>query len=129
MIHNVLRNLVLAQSAISDLVGTRFYPIVAAQGAAFPHMVYSTVSTPRGLTYAGADGLAHPRWQVDVYSNDYDQAKLLAALVTQALHTTSGTYEGTRIDLIQLDNETDSDFEPDPNTFRVILDFIVHYEE
>lgn len=84
-----VKALLEASSAVTDIVGTNIYPVVALQGApSFPFVVYNVQIA--GASYdKGWSGLAHVQDEclvmVNCVAKSYDQAIALQAAVRGAL--------------------------------------------
>jgi len=116
-----LRTLVLADSAVSSVIGTRYFPVERRQGAQLPAILYQGVSGFEGAHMNGT-GPFEARVQLDCYAMTYAVAKLLSRAVIEALHTYRGggflfiKHDGFR------DDETGGSNEAE-RPFRVGLDF------
>ncbi len=122
----------LADVAVSGLVGTRIYPMRRQQNSALPALVLTRISGERQYDDEGAIGMVNARLQVDCWSEDYTGAKTLARAVRDSLGGYSGTNEGAGIHFVTLDGERDLD-EGGSNQaeylYRVSLDFQVWHSE
>lgn len=70
-----LTTYVLAQSAITALIGTRFEPVLNVQSQTLPAVSYQVISAPAGYTH---DGLAMTAWRVQLTVTDLTYAGLVA---------------------------------------------------
>lgn len=116
------------------LVKKRIYPLRIPQGPTYPAVRYQVIGAPR-THLMGADlGEVHARVQIDCYAQTYDGAHTLATQVRGALSRWEGTAGGVTVIHVFLDDERDID-EPtieqdgEKGVYRVMFDFIVHYEE
>ena len=124
---------VTAQSAITDLISTRLYPVLLPQNATLPAATYRRVDSPRIHSHDGASGLASPRFQVDIWVDakapDDQYAALLA--IGDAFRQTLDGYSGlmgTVTTDVQLVDERDM-YEPDPHYWRRSQDYIIWHDE
>ncbi|MBI6628327.1 DUF3168 domain-containing protein [Pontibaca salina] len=121
------RALLLADSGVSALVGTRIDWGARPQGAPLPAIVLHTVSDVSGHTLDGPWALTTGRVQVDCYADSYGAAKALGRAVRAALDgTRSGNinavfYQNSRDGREGGTNEAD-------RPFRVSMDFLVNYQ-
>lgn len=118
-------------SAVSDLVGTRVYPLNLPQKPAYPAVTYQRISTVpvkvMGTTSARV-ALMQARFQIDAWASTPDGATALADAVFAAIEGWSKT-AATAVRDTALDNRIE-DFEeglPAPGLFRVIQDFLITY--
>lgn len=128
MIDTAIYTVLSGDSGVSNLVGTRIYPLYAPQEPTLPYLVFRRVSiVNRDLTQSGVSGLARSRFQIDSYADDPLEAKQLAAAVRSALHGYSGTVGSEEILKSESVNEIDG-FDLDLGAV-VSLDFIISYTE
>ena len=106
-------SILTSDSDVSAIVGTRVYPQIAAQGAAFPFVVYVLQDTSPSDTKSGVSTLDEVRYDIVVASETYAQASDLTNKIRTALDRYSGTVAGVVIDSIQF---TDLDVNNDPGT-------------
>lgn len=108
MIEAALYTLLSGDSDVSNLVGTRIYPLTAKQETSFPALVYRRISAIRDLPHNGATGVARSRFQIDCLADDPLEAKQVAAKVVNAVHGYSGTIGGETIMRAEAVNERDA---------------------
>ena len=106
-------SILTSDSDVSAIVGTRVYPQIAAQGAAFPFVVYVLQDTSPSDTKSGVSTLDEVRYDIVVASETYAEASDLTEKIRTALDRYSGTVAGVVIDSIQF---TDLDVNNDPGT-------------
>lgn len=106
-------SILTSDSDVSAIVGTRVYPQIAAQGAAFPFVVYVLQDTSPSDTKSGVSTLDEVRYDIVVASETYAEASDLTNKIRTALDRYSGTVAGVVIDSIQF---TDLDVNNDPGT-------------
>lgn len=98
-------SLLVNDSAVSALVGTRIYPELAEEGASAPYIVYSVVSNTPSDT---KEGTPIDEAQLEIFSvgNTYAAANDLADKVRAALDRKSQIVVGTvTVQSIQYSNE------------------------
>ena len=98
-------SLLVNDSAVSAVVGTRIYPELAEEGASAPYVVYSVVSNTPSDT---KDGTPIDEAQLEIFSvgNTYAAANDLADKVRAALDRKSQIVVGTvTVQSIQYTNE------------------------
>lgn len=106
-------SILTSDSDVSAIVGTRVYPQIAAQGAAFPFVVYVLQDTSPSDTKSGVSTLDEVRYDIVVASETYAEASDLTNKIRTALDRYTGTVAGVVIDSIQF---TDLDVNNDPGT-------------
>ena len=115
-----LYTLLSTTSGVTDLVGTRSYPLTAPQDAEMPFIVYTRISSGREYSLDGYSSLENPRMQIDCYAQTYSAAKGLSEAVTTAMRGSS-TFS------VSWDDPRES-FEED-ETYRISIDFSVWNSE
>ncbi len=111
-------------AGLAALVDTRVYPMLLPQGATLPALTYQRISTVQTYSHQGDSGLATVRMQVDCWGATYASAKAVAAQVKAAL---SG-YTSSAIGRCHLVAERDL-YDPETGHYRVIIDFMIGYQE
>lgn len=131
MIEASLRMFVIADPAVSALVGPRVYTLKLPQTPQYPAVVYQRISGPRMHSHDGATGLAEGRWQFTAWARRYQDAKAVADALRQRMDGYSGAVGADEVGLIRLVNEFD-EIEPaenDGGDYGVRQDYIVSYYE
>ena len=118
---------------VAAIVSARIFPLVIPQRSAptllrQPCLVYARVSVQRQQKFCGTDGLVKSEFQLDCYAPTYAESQSLAAATRAALIDFTGTMNGIRVAMVQLDDEGDMD-EPDAGLYRVVQRFIVWHGE
>jgi len=130
-IEEALMTFLLAQTGITGYVGTRSHFVRAPQATAKPYIVVTKVDAPRLHSHDGGSGLAHPRFQLSIFSTTYKEAKEIAAAIQAALQGYSGTMGGAggvAVGAALYDDETDF-YEEDSGLYHVAADYIIWHEE
>lgn len=118
-----------AVTAVTDLVGTRIYPVVLTQGTAYPAIRLATVDQPRNSMIGGDTGsLVWPRIQIDSYGETYASAASVAAAVRGALKRQAWTQDSVEV-LDGMLDQVDDEFEGETRKYRVRQDFIFCFRE
>lgn len=116
------------RSALVALVADRVYPRRMPRTPIFPLVLYTRIATRRGVTHSGADGLAEPRIQFDVYAQDPDSADSVAEQLRMALHGFRGSMGDLEVGSVFVVNDQDAD-DAETGLFRRILDAQITYAE
>jgi hypothetical protein len=131
-----LRAYLLADSAISALVGSRMYPITPPQGQVLAHIVYHMISGQGDRHMQGRSGLSRPRIQIDCWADTPDVAISLAGEVKERIDGFKGAMAwGTNspqnsvdVQAIFFESERD-DYDADSGLYLISHDYIVWFEE
>lgn len=123
-----LWSMITTNPAVSALIGTRLYPDSIPQDAPLPAVAYQTVSTSRGYTQDGPDGIAEPRIQFTVDAPTRAQAEDVAAALKNLLSGYRGKISGKTIGAIFLENEYDG-YNLSSETVVVRQDYRISYTE
>ncbi len=127
MIEQGIHDLLLADTAVSGLIGNRLYPLMLPEAAMFPAASYQLISAIEQYTLDGPLGLTQARLQIDAWGQTYGSAKILAAAIHAVLNGYDGTLdEGTAVFEIERDQATDG-FDPNSRLYRVQSDFMILY--
>lgn len=112
------------------LIGDRVYPRRMPTGATFPLVLYTRISTTRGHSHSGPDGLPEPRIQFDVYGLDPDTVDATAQELRLALDGFRGQMGDVVVGSVRIVGEHDDD--PDDletGLYRRTLDALIQHEE
>ena len=119
-------SLLVNDSAVSAIVGTRIYPELAEEGASAPYVVYSVVSNTPSDT---KDGTPIDEAQCEIFSvaSTYEQCNKLADLVRAALDRKSVTVNDASagditVQSIQYTNEI-TEVSADRKTYIAVQDY------
>ena len=117
-------SILTSDSDVNAIVGTRVYPQIAAQEAAFPFVVYVLQDTSPSDTKSGVSTLDEVRYDIVVASENYAEASDLTEKIRTALDRYSGTVAGVVIDSIQfIDLDVNND--PGTETYLTSAEYII----
>ena len=122
-IGKAIYGLLSGQSAITNIVSTRIYPISVPQFADFPFVVYTTTDTEPTMTKDGSSPLDVITVQIDMYANDFDTNTTLAGAIRSTLDFYEGTVYGQAIQRITMLNSSDGDYNADLGVFYLSQDY------
>jgi predicted ATP-dependent serine protease len=117
-------SILTSDSDVSAIVGTRVYPQIAAQEAAFPFVVYVLQDTSPSDTKSGVSTLDEVRYDIVVASETYAEASDLTNKIRTALDRYTGTVESVVIDSIQF-IDLDADNDPGTETYLTSAEYII----
>lgn len=123
-----LRSLLVAASAVTELVSTRIYWQQAPQSVTGNFINLSRISGVRGYTMQGDDQFTESRVQVDCWAGKYSEAKLISRAVVNTVSGFLGTQSGVRIGGIFVDSERDDSTQNAGGSnerYRCSLDLII----
>jgi len=72
-------------TAITNLVGTKIYPITAAEGESGPYIIFQTIASTPAQTHAEPAGAIFRLVQFACFASTYEAANALRAAVVAAL--------------------------------------------
>lgn len=119
-----LRNFLLKQEKITDLINTRIYPGWIPQNAEMPSVAFFIVS---GVRHHDID-VAFPRIQMSIFSKRYVEAKEISNRIVDCLRRFKGQMGNTSVLQIVFENEYDQ-YEPDTGLYHIAIDFKIIYRE
>ena len=107
-IYSAIRSILVADSTLVNLVGSKIYPNAAPQGTQSPFVVINVISNLPTNTKAQASTMDRYRIQVSSFSTDFDTCQTvknrIRVLLENVINTTSS---GTTIQVSQFQNEVD----------------------
>jgi len=103
----VLLDTLVSATAVTTLVGTRIYPLLAPASSALPFVVWRRTGIQRTQTLGTPAGT--PRVSVDytVIATTYNQAREAADAMRRVLDGWGGTVDNTVVEQVSLENEVD----------------------
>ena len=121
MLGAAIRSILLADSTVSGLVGTRIYPFELPLNSSFPALTYSIISDPYQIVLRSA------RLQVSCWAADYTERETLKDAVETALKFYTGLSEGKNIEIIWPIGPYDHIKDEQSGFFFIPIDFKVNY--
>jgi len=103
----VLRTALVGATAVTSLVGTRIYPVLAPASASLPFVTWRRVGIQREQTLGNPMGVPRVTLEYNVYGTTYDQARSVADAMRKVLDGYGGTADNTVVDQVSLENESD----------------------
>ena len=120
-----LRSYVLADSTISDLIGTRMHLDRIPQNSQFPNCEYAIVSEQVLNTHGlDASNLNEDTIQIDVYSKKASEALTIKEALKTRLNSKRVTQGSTNFQYIEWDS-SNSGYESEIEIFRQIITITV----
>jgi hypothetical protein len=117
-------SILTSDSDVSAIVGTRVYPQIAAQGAAFPFVVYLINDLTPSDTKSGVSTLDEVRYEVLAIAETYAEAADLNEKIRTALDRYTGTVAGIVVDSIQF-TELETDYDDASETYLANSEYIL----
>jgi len=96
-----------ADTAVSSLIGTRVYPLIAPMGATLPLVIYQRTGVDRPRSLTGNVGNPVVTLQLTSYGTSYTAVKSIARAVRLAVDNWTGTTAGVTIQRTTLTSEAD----------------------
>lgn len=132
-----IRAYLLADQDISNVVGTRIFPIQLPQGVIQPSIVYHVIDETEAYHYQGPIGLVAARLQIDAVSRSSDQAISISTLCKERLGGFAGVLsfgsnspqDSIEVQLIQFLNTQPEDYDNDLALYTKRRDYMVWYRE
>lgn len=103
----VLRSALVGSAAVSAIVGSRIYPVLAPASAAMPLVTWRRSGVQREQTLRGPMGLPRVSVEYSIYGTTYEQARELADAMRVVLDGYGGTLDNTTIRQTSLEDESD----------------------
>ena len=120
---------IVSQSAITALIGTRFYPVdEVPQNEPLPYATYEVVSdVPHHLMVTDADVFS-PRYSIHIFAGTNLSIDNIEAAFQTALTDFTGTMSGTVVQRVMYQNAFNGAYQAELKIRHRILDFIIHHE-
>lgn len=128
MIEDKLREQVLADAGIGGSLSDRYYPMVLPQNPTYPALVSQVVSDVQEGTLAGKSDVVRARIQLTVWADTYVAARSIIKAIRLLMDGTTGTWSGTRIGSVRVENELDA-FGEETKIYGRQLDLMILYHE
>jgi hypothetical protein len=103
----VLRTALVGTTAVTSLVGTRIYPVLAPASASLPFVTWRRTGIQREQTLGNPMGVPRVTLEYNVFGTTYDQARSVADAMRKVLDGYGGTADNTVVDQVSLENESD----------------------
>ena len=103
----VLRTAMVNHTAVTSLVSTRIYPVLAPASATLPFVTWRRTGIQREQTLTNPMGMPRVTLEYQVYGVTYDQTREVADAMRLVLDGYGGQSENTVVDQVSLENESD----------------------
>lgn len=117
-----------AQSTITNIVADRIYPTILPQTPDLPAIVFHNLGSSPVSRQDGVPTLAKTTFQIDCFSNDNREAKLLAKAVREALESYVGMMGAFSVQAVFVLNSGMDDFDDVPNDFRIMSEYEIWHK-
>ena len=125
MIGKAIHGILSAAPAITTLVSTRIFPVLATAGSVFPYAVYNVVTSRTNSTKTSIGDRDQTRVQIDIYSKTYSEAEDIGRKARIELEGYEGTVSGVVIEKIDYLSENDG-LEELQEAFRKSYDYQIY---
>lgn len=120
MIENTVYQILNNIDDISDSIAGRIYCEFNANQTETQYLIYQKINHDRPLDVDGTGSIEVASFQIDIYSQQEDNARNIRDALVSALHGKSNSQYDENIQQIFVDSEQ-SDHSRDPDTFRITL--------
>jgi hypothetical protein len=103
----VLRTALVGSTAVTTLVSTRIYPVLAPSSASLPFVTWRRTGIQREQTLGSPMGMPRVTLEYQIYGVTYDQTREVADAMRVVLDGYGGQSENTVVDQVSLENESD----------------------
>lgn len=104
---SVLRSALIGNAAVSSMVGSRVYPLLAPKTASLPFITWRRAGISREHTLAGPMGMPNVSVEVQSFATTYEDVRELADRVRLVLDGYGGTVNNVEVKNVSLENEAD----------------------
>lgn len=124
--HAAVHGILLANTAVSGLVGSRIYPSVLPQGVTYPAISYEQIHGSEATGPQAYRGLFRARFQVSIFARDRAGSIALAAAVSAALKRYRGTVAGVPVSDVFIDDSIDL-FDPESGVYFIAQEYRIYH--
>ena len=103
----VLRSALTASTAVTTLIGSRIYPVLAPASAALPLVTWRRSGIQREQTLGGPMGMPRVTVEYSIYGTTYENAREIADAMRSVLDGYGGAEGTTQVNQTSLENESD----------------------
>ena len=103
----VLRTALVASTAVTSVIGSRIYPVLAPASAALPFVTWRRSGIERSQTLGGPMGMPRVSVEYSIYGSTYEQARSVADSMRGILDGYGGTADNTTVEQASLEDESD----------------------
>lgn len=129
----VLRTALVGSTAVSSLVSSRIYPVVAPATAAVPYITWRRTGIERQHSLSGPIGTPVVTVEFSLYGETYEAARNLADRTRLVLDGYGGTVDNVEVKHVELQNEFDDFVQLSggdlPPVYQVTQTFTVLWQE
>ena len=129
----VLRTALVNSTAVSSLVSSRIYPVVAPATAAVPYITWRRTGIERQHSLSGPIGTPVVTVEFSLYGATYEAARSLADKTRLVLDGYGGTVDNVEVKHVELQNEFDDFVQLSggdlPPVYQVTQTFTVLWQE
>jgi len=103
----VLRTALVGTTAVTSLVSSRIYPVLAPASAALPFVTWRRSGIDREQTLGGPMGMPRVSVEYSIYGTTYEEARQVADAMRRVLDGYGGTSDNTEVKQASLEDESD----------------------
>jgi hypothetical protein len=103
----VLRSALVSTTAVTSLVSSRIYPVLAPASAALPFVTWRRSGIEREQTLGGPMGMPRVSVEYSIYGTTYEEARQTADAMRLVLDGYGGTLDNTEVKQASLEDESD----------------------
>jgi len=133
MIEQAIFKYMSSSPSITGFIGSgnkaRVYPVKLPQNIGFPAVQFQRIVGTRVRGMQGSYGLVSVRFQFDIYSKKYSEAKKLSQAIRKLWDGYKDVIFGTDIRAVFLDPDQGPLYDDQTELYRIIQDYFFHYIE
>lgn len=129
MIADNLYTYMAAQSAITNIVSTRIYPLILPQKPTYPAVTYSEDDSNYTESFTGQTDHVQSIFQIDAWARTYAGATTLGEAIRTSLQNTTGSFGGITIQRCTVLSGPISVYEDSVEAYRQTYIFSIWHNE
>lgn len=103
----VLRSALTASTAVTTLIGSRIYPVLAPATASMPLVTWRRTGIERQQTLSAPSGMPRVSVEFSIYGTTYENAREIADAMRVVLDGYGGSQGTTQVNQTSLEDESD----------------------
>lgn len=129
MIEKAIFKLLTDTTAISQIVGSRVFPVILPENAALPAIVFGRVSTNGApLSHDGSTGIVTSYFEITAIAKDVQIAKTLSTQIRKRFSGFTGKVDGFSIFRASVESESD-EYDVETGTYQIPVEVYLTHKE
>lgn len=115
VIYNILKD----SAGVGAVIGDKIFPSLIPADVNYPAVVYHEMIEEKDQTKDGPFSTGNHQFDIDIYSKNYSNAKVIAAEIDNELDWYSGTKNGVTVERIWKTDQQDMPYNSEKELFHI----------